>query len=237
MARGGGVLWRQDHGAPVQAFTGPFKLADWRRSSRIVLDRNPNYREVLYNEVRPPMTPRLAAEMAAPPGASACPLWTRLQIRDRRGPQPAGSALRAARPTSSSTCRRVHRHRHAGQQAGAQLAKLSIRVLVRVQTGPDISVTYHNMEAPGAGRLHAREYGAAPSTWPGRGTRKCACPAAARLAKAQGVVPLTSFGLAGLQDRDERVNLPKAKALLDLWRLHRQRRRWLARPADGKPWS
>ncbi len=29
--------------------TGPFKLAQWRRSSFIALDRNPDYREVLYN--------------------------------------------------------------------------------------------------------------------------------------------------------------------------------------------
>ena len=29
--------------------TGPFRLAEWRRSSRIVLERNPNYREVRYH--------------------------------------------------------------------------------------------------------------------------------------------------------------------------------------------
>ena len=29
--------------------TGPFRLAEWRRSSRIVLERNPTYREVRYN--------------------------------------------------------------------------------------------------------------------------------------------------------------------------------------------
>jgi ABC-type transport system substrate-binding protein len=29
--------------------TGPFRLAEWRRSSRIVLERSPNYREVFYD--------------------------------------------------------------------------------------------------------------------------------------------------------------------------------------------
>ena len=29
--------------------TGPFRLAEWRRASRIVLERNPGYREVLYD--------------------------------------------------------------------------------------------------------------------------------------------------------------------------------------------
>jgi len=30
--------------------TGPFRLAEWRRSSKIVLERNPTYREVLFDE-------------------------------------------------------------------------------------------------------------------------------------------------------------------------------------------
>ncbi|MBC8108083.1 MAG: bicyclomycin resistance protein [Anaerolineae bacterium] len=30
--------------------TGPFRLADWRRSSRIVLEKNPGYRDDFYNE-------------------------------------------------------------------------------------------------------------------------------------------------------------------------------------------
>ncbi|MFN9029205.1 MAG: ABC transporter substrate-binding protein [Betaproteobacteria bacterium] len=33
--------------------TGPFRLASWRRSSQIVLERNPTYREVLYDEEAP----------------------------------------------------------------------------------------------------------------------------------------------------------------------------------------
>ncbi len=33
--------------------TGAYRLADWKRSSRIVLARNPNFREVLYNEDPP----------------------------------------------------------------------------------------------------------------------------------------------------------------------------------------
>jgi ABC-type transport system substrate-binding protein len=33
--------------------TGPYRLAQWKRSSRMVLARNPNYREVLYDETAP----------------------------------------------------------------------------------------------------------------------------------------------------------------------------------------
>ena len=38
--------------------TGPFRLAEWRRSSRIVLERNPGYREVHYDERAPSDDPR-----------------------------------------------------------------------------------------------------------------------------------------------------------------------------------
>jgi ABC-type transport system substrate-binding protein len=41
--------------------TGPFVLKEWRRSSRIVMARNPHYREVLYDEQAPADNPRLQA--------------------------------------------------------------------------------------------------------------------------------------------------------------------------------
>ena len=30
--------------------TGPYRLVDWRRSSRMVFEKNPGYREDFYNE-------------------------------------------------------------------------------------------------------------------------------------------------------------------------------------------
>jgi ABC-type transport system substrate-binding protein len=41
--------------------TGPFVLKSWKRSSRIVLAKNPNYREVLWNETPPEGDARLQA--------------------------------------------------------------------------------------------------------------------------------------------------------------------------------
>jgi ABC-type transport system substrate-binding protein len=46
--------------------TGPFVLREWRRSSRIVLERNPGFREVFFEAEPPaddPVAQRLAAEM------------------------------------------------------------------------------------------------------------------------------------------------------------------------------
>ncbi|MEO5732987.1 MAG: ABC transporter substrate-binding protein [Rubrivivax sp.] len=44
--------------------TGPYRLSAWKRSSRITLTRNPNYREVIYNETAPANNPVLAAQVA-----------------------------------------------------------------------------------------------------------------------------------------------------------------------------
>ena len=43
--------------------TGPFRLAQWTRTSRIVLERNPTYREEIYDFETPTNPPHLAAEV------------------------------------------------------------------------------------------------------------------------------------------------------------------------------
>ncbi len=59
--------------------TGPFVLAEWRRSSRIVLARNPNYREVLYDEEAPADDPRSQA-IAAQLKGRRLPMLDRVEI-------------------------------------------------------------------------------------------------------------------------------------------------------------
>jgi ABC-type transport system substrate-binding protein len=59
--------------------TGPFRLAQWTRSSRMLLERNPNYREVLYDEHPPAGDARLVA-MAAQFKGRRLPMIDRVQI-------------------------------------------------------------------------------------------------------------------------------------------------------------
>ncbi len=59
--------------------TGPFVLTEWRRSSRIVLARNPNYREVLYDEQAPADDPRSQA-IAAQLKGRRLPMLDRVEI-------------------------------------------------------------------------------------------------------------------------------------------------------------
>jgi ABC-type transport system substrate-binding protein len=59
--------------------TGPFKLARWVRSSMVVLDRNPNYRDVFYKEEAPPDDPIAQAAVAKLQGRKL-PLVDRVEV-------------------------------------------------------------------------------------------------------------------------------------------------------------
>jgi ABC-type transport system substrate-binding protein len=67
--------------------TGPFRLAEWKRSSRIVLARNPGYREVLYDETAPAGDERLA-RFAQQMRGKRLPFIDRVVISIIEEPQP-----------------------------------------------------------------------------------------------------------------------------------------------------
>jgi len=67
--------------------TGPYRLSEWKRSSRIVLTKNPGYREVLYDEKAPPGDARLAREVAQLKG-KRLPFLDRVVISVIEEPQP-----------------------------------------------------------------------------------------------------------------------------------------------------
>ena len=67
--------------------TGPYRLAQWKRSSKIVLERNPSFREVLYDEHPPENDARLQAIAKAFKG-KRLPLTERVEIAIIEEPQP-----------------------------------------------------------------------------------------------------------------------------------------------------
>jgi ABC-type transport system substrate-binding protein len=59
--------------------TGPFRLAQWRRSSRLVLERNADYRPDFYDE-QPAAGDRVAQEIAARLRGRRLPMVDRVEI-------------------------------------------------------------------------------------------------------------------------------------------------------------
>jgi ABC-type transport system substrate-binding protein len=69
--------------------TGPFVLAEWRRSSKIVLERNPGYREERYDEKAPAAT-REAVAIAGALAGRRLPMLDRVEIASSRSSSRAG---------------------------------------------------------------------------------------------------------------------------------------------------
>jgi ABC-type transport system substrate-binding protein len=67
--------------------TGPFRLAEWRRSSLIALEKNPNYRDEFYDEEAPAGDPLAQAALAKLKGRKL-PMIDRVEISVIEQPQP-----------------------------------------------------------------------------------------------------------------------------------------------------
>ena len=67
--------------------SGPYRLAEWRRASRIVLERNPDFREQYFDAQAPADDHELAAEIA-PLQGQRLPLLDRVEISVIEEPQP-----------------------------------------------------------------------------------------------------------------------------------------------------
>ena len=67
--------------------TGPYRLANWRRSSQVTFDKNPNYRDEFYTEEAPADDPLAQAAVAKLKGRKL-PMIDRVEINIIEQPQP-----------------------------------------------------------------------------------------------------------------------------------------------------
>ena len=82
-----------DHLAEHPVGSGPYRLAEWRRGSLIVLERNPNYRDVRYDEHAGPGDAD-AAQIAARLQRRRVPLTPRIELSVITEAEPAWLAFR-----------------------------------------------------------------------------------------------------------------------------------------------
>lgn len=216
--------------------TNAWRLAEWRRSSRVVLDKNPNYRDVRYVETAPPdASDKLKAEVAALQGKKL-PLVDRVEIDIIEESQPRWlSFLRGEADVIEEVPIDFASVAIPGNHLAPNLAKQGI-TMTRYPRA-DIALSYFNMEDPVVG---------------GYTPERIALRRAINLAvdldkeirlvrrgqalKSQGPVPTTVFGYdPAFKSEMSEFSLAKAKALLDLYGyVDRDGDGWREQ-ADGKP--
>jgi ABC-type transport system substrate-binding protein len=129
--------------------TGPFVLAQWKRSSRIVLARNPNYREVRYDEQPPDGDARLEAVATALRG-KRLPLLDEVHISIIEEQQPRWLAFLGREQDLSENVPPEFAHvAFPNNQLAPNLARQGVQMVRYARA--DVAVSYFGMEHPVVG--------------------------------------------------------------------------------------
>ena len=214
--------------------TGPFRLVQWRRSSLIVLARNPRFRGELFNSrAEPGDSAGLSAEQHL--RGQRLPLLDRVEIAVITEDQPRwlaflGGALDAVQVPEVFAPRVV-----PGGQLAPYLARQGIRLQSRLASS--VVFSFFNCEDPVVGGL-------APERVALRRAIALACDNAALLRHAyqgqgviaQSMIPPHNVGYDGaLVSELGRAQPARAKALLDLHGYADRNGDGLREQPDGKP--
>ncbi len=215
--------------------TGPYRLAQWKRSSKMMLQKNPNYREVLYDEQPPAGDARLQA-IAQKFKGRRLPMIDQVQISIIEEAQPRWlSFLNGEQDLLESLPAEFAHIAIPNNQLAPNLDKRGIGML-RVPRA-DVALTYFGMEHPLVG-------GNTPDKVALRRAIALAVDVEREIALVRRgqAVPAQSPIAPGAWGHDPAFksemsehNLARAKALLDLYGyVDRDGDGWRELP-DGKP--
>jgi ABC-type transport system substrate-binding protein len=196
--------------------TGPFRLVQWKRSSRIVLARNPGYREVFYDEHPPEGNARLQ-DIARTLKGRRLPMVDQVEISIIEEPQPRWlSFLNEEQDVMEQLPADFAETVIPNNKLAPNLAKRGMQ-MVRYPRA-DVSVSYFGMEHPVVG-------GYTPAKVALRRAialavdvdREIRLVRRGQAIPAQGMVaPETSAYDPSLKSEMSEFNLARAKALLDM---------------------
>ena len=129
--------------------TGPFRLAQWRRASKMVFEKNPNYRDEFYNEEAPADDPIAQAAVARNKGKKL-PIIDRVEISIVEENQPRWLAfLNAEHDTLWEVPPEFAEIAMPNNRLAPHLKKRDV-TMVRYPRA-DVSFSYFNMEDPVVG--------------------------------------------------------------------------------------
>jgi ABC-type transport system substrate-binding protein len=215
--------------------TGPYRLAQWKRSSRMTLQKNSNYREVLYDEQPPADDARLQA-IAAKFKGRRLPMVDEVQISIIEEAQPRWlSFLNGEQDLLEGVPGEFANIAIPNNQLAPNLAKRGIGML-RVPRA-DVAVTYFGMDNPVVG-----------GTTPDKVALRRAIALAVDVEReillvrrgqavpAQSPIAPNTWGYdPAFKSEMSEHNLARAKALLDLYGyVDRDGDGWREQP-DGQP--
>jgi len=214
--------------------TGPYRLAQWKRSSRMLLAKNPNYREVLYDET-PPGDARLQA-IAQKFKGRRLPMIDQVQISVIEEAQPRWlSFLNGEQDLLEGLPAEFANIAIPNNQLAPNLAKRGIGML-RVPRA-DVAVTYFGMEHPVVGgttpdKVALRRAISLAVDLP----REIALVRRGQAVPAQSPIAPGTWGYdPAFKSEMSEHNLARAKALLDLYGyVDRDGDGWREQP-DGQP--
>jgi ABC-type transport system substrate-binding protein len=215
--------------------TGPFRLAEWRRSSRIVLARNPGYREHVY-DAEPDADDVEGQALAQRFKGRRLPMVDRVEIAIIEQSQPRWlSFINGEQDFLERVPSEFVEQAIPGGKVAPNLAKRSIRAH-RVP-GADVTLTVFNMEDPLIGGYTPEKVALRRAMVLGNDVaREIRVAWRGQAIPAQTIVPpLTEGYRAELRTEMGTYDLSRARALLDVYGyVDRDGDGWREQP-DGRP--
>ena len=215
--------------------TGPFRLAEWRRSSRMVLERNPNYRHVVW-DAEPNADDAAGQALAAKYRGRNLPLIDRVEIAVVDEAQPRWLAfLNQEHDLLYGLPNEFVNIAMPNNRLAPNLARRNVQLL-RVPAS-DITLTVFNMDNPVVGGYTSERVALRRAI-----THATNIEQEIRLLRRGQAVPAESpivpntFGYdPGFRTEATRYNPARAKALLDLYGyVDKDGDGWREQP-DGSP--
>jgi len=206
--------------------TGPFRLTEWRRSSRMVLERNPNFREVYY-EAEPNADDADGKALIARMKGRRLPILDRVEIAVIEEAQPRWLAfLNHEQNFLFNLSNEFVSQAIPGNKLAPSLAKRGIRAYQ--VPGADVTLTVFNMEDPLVGGYTPEKVALRRAMVLGNNVdREIQIVRRNQAIRAQSLMPPMTAGYrADLRTEMGTYSLARAKALLDLYG-------WVDRDGDG----
>jgi ABC-type transport system substrate-binding protein len=215
--------------------TGPFRLKEWKRSSRIVLAKNPGYREVLWNESPPADDARLQA-LAKQMQGKRLPLLDEVHIAIIEEPQPRWlSFLNEEQDVMDQLPNDFAPMVIPNNKLAPNLSKKGL-IAVRYPRA-DVSVSYFAMEHPLVGGYEPHKVALRRAISLGVDIdREIRLVRRSQAIPAQGPIGPNTFGYdSSFKSEMSEYNVGRAKALLDMHGyVDKDGDGWRDQP-DGKP--